>query len=355
MLFLCISRAALCSFIAPWFTRGQPLVPVTRCVAVYQGRCSQPYTDVVASSSYSSTHQRLPAWTCVRLGFGVHDAHRKRYHVRTWSRRITRVRHTLNAMQLYERDQYLIQLLYRFKQLRSDQLQYLGFPDAQSTNPLYNTLKRLKKSGYVSRIEGARPGGERGGSGQYVWQLGVAGYRACGHDERYTPARATNEHTLAIADVYIAFVELERGGYLRILSYSTEPDCHIDVAGERQTFYLRPDLYIEWVRSGDTVPSRRYVEVDMGTQWKARITRKCQNYWGAYQVSDDSAWPDELLVLFATTDDTRATELRRFIRLQPEDSRGLYRVQTLQSLIATFKGALSTRIANIVVALLFQI
>jgi len=239
-------------------------------------------------------------------------------------------------MRIQQRDLLVIQYLSKFKQLTSNHIRSLVFPHTASTNPLYRTLNRLAADHYLARLERRLIGGDRGGGSQAVWQLGPEGWKLTGQDGRYQPARAIRPHTLAIADVYVSLVELERAGRLKVLGYSTEPDCHLDITGNGTTYYLRPDLFVDLVRlDGTHMP--RFIEVDMASQGQRQITEKLSRYWHAYEVADAKQWEAATLVWFIAVDDARAEELRWLLSRGDAEQRSLFRVMTREEMV----GALS--------------
>lgn len=235
-------------------------------------------------------------------------------------------------MRIQQRDLHVIQHVGLFKQLTPAHIQALDFADTTSTNPLYRTLNRLEDSDYIRKLERRLIGGSQGGGSQYVWQLGPEGWKMAGRYGRYQPARAVQPHTLAIADTFVALVELGRAGRLKILGYSTEPDCHIDIEGHGTTYYLRPDLFVDLVRyDGTHMP--RFIEIDMASQGQRQITDKLSRYWGAYQVSDPSQWDEGTLVWFIAIDEQRADELKWLLSRGDAEQRSLFRVMTREQMV----------------------
>jgi hypothetical protein len=225
-------------------------------------------------------------------------------------------------MDLASRERAIVNLVSRFSQLTSFQIRSLVFPNIYSHTPANRCLRRLVDAKYLIRIDRRLVGGTRGGSGQYCYGLGVEGHKL--HREgRYIPARAIRYHSLAIADCYVALVELERAGRLRILGYSNEPDCHRTIG----RYELKPDLYAELSRpNGGSI--RLMFEIDMGSQGQRQITDKFARYWGAYKAAEPSEWPDDQYVLFVAVDDERQRELRWLLEKGNREQQALFRLTT---------------------------
>lgn len=246
-------------------------------------------------------------------------------------------------MFIQDRDLNVIQLVSRFNQLSSHQIRQLVFYDTLSNNPADRSLTRLVERGMLARIERRRPGGARGGSGQYVYQLGPTGHKLCrsdadGHVPRYIPARAIRPHTLAIADCFVALHQLGRDGKLTIAGYLTEPDCHVTIADHGHEYQLKPDLYVELVRPDGSNPVRLMIEIDMATQGQKQITDKLVRYWRAREAAVGDQFPVNQFVVFVAIDETRAAELRWILAKGDEEQRRLFRVHTLESFTADMAG-----------------
>src|SRR6266852_3271526 len=132
---------------------------------------------------------------------------------------------TVGAPKLSARDRLIIQLVGQHKQLAARHLAALAFGLPHTHTSVKRVLARLVDQRYLARIP-RLVGGDGGGSAQYVYQLGRQGYRFLGRDGRYIPARAVNEHTLAIADCRVLLSTTEPAKTLTILAFETEPTCH---------------------------------------------------------------------------------------------------------------------------------
>lgn len=240
-------------------------------------------------------------------------------------------------MLIDQRDLTITQLVSRFGQLSSMHIQKLVFSNLKSHTPASRSLNRLVSQKYLARIERKIVGGSRGGSGQFVYQLGAEGHRMF-REGRYNPARAINYHSLAIAGCYVGVVQLEQQGLLHIRGYTTEPDCHVTIKAGVREYQLKPDLYLELERQDGSNQLRVMVEIDMGTQGQRQIIDKFARYWGAHTAASDAEWPANQFVFFVAVDDHRAEELRWMLAKGSPEQRVIFRVYTLGSLLLQLHG-----------------
>jgi hypothetical protein len=169
-------------------------------------------------------------------------------------------------------------------------------------------------------------GGLKGGSGQYVYQLGNRGFFLFNEKgKKYNPARVVNYHSIAIVDCYLILRRLELARKLEIAGWTTEPDCWVTI--ERNE--LHPDMYVELAAPRS---ARVWLEIDMGTEGQKQLKEKLSRYWRAYNVVDATEWPEFPLVLFVAVDEERERELRWLIEQGTEEQRKLFRVTTKDAL-----------------------
>lgn len=206
----------------------------------------------------------------------------------------------------------------------------MHFADLASATPLYRALDRLVTRKYLARIERRMVGGNGAGSGQYVYQLGSAGWAFCRREGRYWPYRTVNYHTLAIADVYVELLHWERDGRIRIDGFATEPDSWLNVAGAD----LRPDLYVDVAEIIKRRNIALWIEVDMGTERQKAVKDKLARYRHAWHHADEKTLPVFPLVLFIAPDDVRARELRWIVEHGDEEAQRLFFVSTASQFAA---------------------
>lgn len=237
-------------------------------------------------------------------------------------------------MTLEDRDRLLVQLVARFKQVTSDQLFQLVF-DGGSRTSCDRALRRLVDGDHLARIERRLVGGSKGGSGQYVYQLGRKGYLTY-FEPPYKRATTIKFHSLAIADCWVTLKGLERAGVLEIEAATTEPDSWLTIGSTD----LRPDMFVDLKhRTGRQY--KLWLEIDMGTESQKQIRAKLDLYLKAWADSDvyewqGTGWTDFPRVLWVAVDEERERELRWLIRQLPEDSRKLFRLTEKRKLANLF-------------------
>jgi hypothetical protein len=222
---------------------------------------------------------------------------------------------------LSPRDAELVSLLGRFRLLAAEHIREILFSGQHSKTPLDRALKRLTDAGYIARL-GRMVGGFGGGSGQYVYQLGRAGWRYLGKGGGYRPLKTIDHHALMIADCFVILTALARSGSLAVIRYDADP-------ASRQTvgdILLTPDAYTE---IGIAATRRKYslwLEIDRDTENADIIRGKLSRYWRAYQLWDGEVFP---YVVFVAPDEARRRELLRVIAGGPDEAQALFRVWTL--------------------------
>lgn len=229
------------------------------------------------------------------------------------------------SIELSGRDLSIVQLIARFKQLSSSHVHNFLFHDKSTRTPTDRALRRLVASGFLAKIERRTVGGARGGSGQFVYQLGRRGYFM--HFEgRYSPWRAVNYHALAIADSYLVAHRLALSGEITVAGFSTEPDCWVSVG----RFELRPDLYLDLQNRSGAL--KLWLEVDMATEGQGRIKEKLERYWKAYNDVDVEQWPVFPRIVFVAIDAERERELKWIIEQGPKEAQALFQVTAVDKL-----------------------
>lgn len=232
---------------------------------------------------------------------------------------------TIIPMTLDDRDRAITQLIAKFGQCTSANIFNLIFTTPSSRTSCDRALTRLLASNHIRRIERRAVGGSHGGSGQYVYNLGINGHNLY-RSGRYIPARAINYHSLAIVEAFEALVMRSRAGQFEIAGYSTEPDCHITI----ERYELKPDLYIELRRLG--AATKLWLEVDMGSQGQGQIKGKFERYWKAYNAVHGDEWPIWPKVLFVAVDAERASELQWLLGQGVAEAQELFEITTLDKL-----------------------
>ncbi|MDQ0825389.1 hypothetical protein QFZ60_001562 [Arthrobacter sp. B2I5] len=209
-----------------------------------------------------------------------------------------------SSMQIASRDLAIIRLVGRFNQASATQIAAVNFYENASKTVQTRVLARLTKDKYLARINRRLPGGPKGGSPQYVYQLGPEGWRLFTR-KRWPGLYAVNYHSLAIMDAYLSVLNLERQGLGTISSYLTEPETHSVIAGQD----LRPDLHIEFAVEGKGTLGL-YIEVDLATERRKQLTEKMERYFQAWKHAELESFP---LIVFLVPDEYRRAEVQRIV------------------------------------------
>jgi hypothetical protein len=225
---------------------------------------------------------------------------------------------------LSPRDRQVVELVGRFRLMTAEQIRSVAFGGLASKTPADRTLARLTAAGYLARL--ARfVGGFGGGSGQFVYQLGRAGWRLTGKGGGYRPLRVVDVHTLTITECYVQLAALEQAGRLTVVGFTPEPASHLTVAGVP----LTPDAYAE---VGDPVRRLKYrywLEIDRDTENADTLRGKCVRYWKAYKAWEEDVFP---YVVFVVPDERRRREVERVIAGGPAEAQILFQVYPLEIL-----------------------
>lgn len=225
-----------------------------------------------------------------------------------------------SSMQIAARDLAIIRLVGRFNQATAAQIAETIFHENASKTAQTRVLARLTKDKFLARINRRLPGGPKGGSPMYVYQLGPEGWRLFTR-KRWPGLYAVNYHSLAIVDAYLSVLRLERLELGTISSYLTEPESHVVMAGQD----LRPDLHVEFEVPGKGTLAL-YIEVDLATERRKQLTEKMARYYQAWKHTDAETFP---LIVFLVPDDYRKQEIGRIVKAGGEDWPALFHVQEL--------------------------
>ena len=231
--------------------------------------------------------------------------------------------HAFRRASLSERDQQIIELVGRLRQVEARHVAVALFAGHASGTPLDRALKRLVTGHYLARM--ARSvGGDGGGSGQYVYQLGRAGWRLLGRSGEYWAFRSVSAHTLGIADCFAALRQMEHDGDASLLDFTPEPACHRRIGG----IQLTPDAYTEVGFRQVGVKVTAWLEIDRATEHGEVIQKKCIRYWHAYERWSAGTFP---YVVFVVPDEQRQRQIERVISGGPDEALALFKVCVLTS------------------------
>lgn len=228
-------------------------------------------------------------------------------------------------MHVSRRDLDVISFVARFGQVTRLQLRTTVFRTCRSGTPVDRALKRLVDQRLLARIEIRTVGGSHGGSGQFVYQIGPAGWKLAATEGSFWLAKSVKYHSLAIADVYV-----DISTNLNIIRYECEPDSHEKI----NYVAIQPDLYVELDFGKHAL--RAWLEVDLGSERPKQLKDKLDRYYHAWGGAPDkwNPWP---LVCWIVPDTKRRAELESIIKLQPADSQAMYRVCLFEDVVETLR------------------
>jgi hypothetical protein len=202
-------------------------------------------------------------------------------------------------------------------------------------------LSRLARLGVLQPLE-RRVGGERAGStsttfavgraGQYLLQSGAASRRRV--RTAHTPGARYLAHTLAVAQLYVELVAVERQGLVELLGFEPEPECwrpYMVGFGARQV--LKPDAYVK-LGVGDYEFSW-FIEQDMATEALPTIKGKALRYHAYFRTGIEQAARGVFpRVLWIVPDAARAKAVRETLAQLPADAHRLFVVATTAEALA---------------------
>jgi hypothetical protein len=228
---------------------------------------------------------------------------------RTSESQIQRLRQGLS-----ERDLAVLRSVRSYRLMNAAQVQRVHFASHASTQTSQRVcrrvLKRLHQIDLLKRLE-RRIGGIRAGSAGHVHALTPLGHRILGTSNRKRwrePSASFVDHTLAIAELGSLAVRLTLDAGHEVLSVEPEPDAWRTYHDGYIETVVKPDLAM--TLADETSERSWFVEVDLDTESRTVIQRKCQiytNYWrtGIEQREHD-VFPQ---VLWVTPDERRSAQI----------------------------------------------
>lgn len=244
---------------------------------------------------------------------------------------------------LSDRDLDVLQSLREYRLLQSHQLQRLHFADhaslASGARVCRRVLRRLSEQRLVVRLE-RRIGGARAGSAGHVYALSPLGARLLGQTTRKRhrePTAGFVAHTLAIAELGTSLTAAVWNSDLVGWQLQTEPQCWRTFHGAGHQMTLKPDLAV--TLTDQDYELRWFVEIDLATESKTVIQRKCQTYT-AYFRSDQEQAAHGLFpkVLWVVPHDERARQIETAIASAQRIEQRLFAIVTTEQALEVLLG-----------------
>lgn len=204
-----------------------------------------------------------------------------------------------SLMTLSERDTLAVRMVADFHQATASQIKEVLFADVARIS-LERCLRRLVSRKYLRRIA-RQPAGEKGGSGAYVYELGVAGWYYMNKRGTFRPRLSIDYHALAVVDVFVSLVKAERAEQLEILA------CKLESA----IGHARADMLAEIGLTQLGKKRSIAFEVEATRKRPSYVLEKCTNYARAYDEKDGGVFP---FVVFVVPQAWMVKELGRLLK-----------------------------------------
>lgn len=232
---------------------------------------------------------------------------------------------------LSEKDLAIISEIRRYHFLTTNQIKrlyyYTGSTSTANLRAASKCLKRLREKGLIAPLE-RRIGGVQAGSSSLVWHLTEPGERLLwldAHDQKHPrkrfeePSQTFLTHTLAVAEFAVQLIVAGRdeNGH-EIKQLDPEPYCWRFYTYNGEKAVLKPDLYTV-LRDGRH-SLFCYIEIDLGTESRAQLVRKCQMYYDHYLSGDDldRIGISPLVVWIMPNEERKLALEKRIAELYPE-------------------------------------
>lgn len=203
------------------------------------------------------------------------------------------------------------------------------------------TLERLVRDRLLLRLE-RRIGGLRAGSASFIYTIAPAGQRLIdgeGPRRRFRePSALFVEHTLAVAELFVRLHEAAGVGALRLLGLiEAEPRCWRTLTSMGGRSILKPDLFVALVVG--EYEYRWFVEVDLGTEHRPALIRKCLAYEAYYRSGVEQSLQGVFpRVLWVAPDEVRAQRIAGAIEQSPQLTQALFVVTTQAEAVELLRG-----------------
>ena len=215
---------------------------------------------------------------------------------------------------LSDRDHAVLGSIRSFRLITNDQLRRIHFNDHASLDTskriCRRTLQRLHSLGLVRRLE-RRIGGIRAGSAGYINAATPLGHRVLGTAARRRwrePSAGFVDHTLAIAELGSMALRLSLNAGHELLAFEPEPEAWRHFHDGLSQQVLKPDLALRI--ADEHIERSWFVEVDLGTESRSVIERKCGVYTKYWRTGIEQAKRDVFpRVLWVAPDSARAKSI----------------------------------------------
>ncbi|WP_157979544.1 replication-relaxation family protein [Kribbella monticola] len=221
---------------------------------------------------------------------------------------------------LSHRDRAVVDFVGTFKQVTTGQIRDLLYAGLASSTPLDRALKRLCDGKFLARLTSRPAGGAGGGSGQHVYQLGPSGWRLLGRPGKCRLHRAVSQHSLEIADLYVALRGCEATTGIELIRFDREQAAW---RGGGST-HLTPDAYVEIGNRVTRTKRLYFIEVDRATEKANKITDKLVRYRRAYERLGMDVFPH---VLFIVPDKHRLEQIESLFEEGGGNDSGMFIVK----------------------------
>lgn len=228
---------------------------------------------------------------------------------------------------LSEREWAVVRDVARLRLATGTQLERLRFADlADTSRPVVRrrVLGRLVEARVLATLE-RRIGGVRAGSSGLIYALNAAGKRLMAIEGRPArpgiPGERHVRHVLAIGQLYVDLVELDRAGQFVLEQFAAEPaSWWSDGQGGR----LKPDAYV--LVASDEHRDHWWVEVDLATEHLPTLKRKLMTYLDFYNRGQLGPGGIMSWVLVTVPDAKRCSDVVRMIHQLPPQAAELFTV-----------------------------
>jgi protein involved in plasmid replication-relaxation len=192
---------------------------------------------------------------------------------------------------LSQRDLAVVSTLAKVRVACVRQLESLHFAGQPRT--ARRVLAELTRRRIIGRL-GRTVGGVRAGSAGHVYALDIVGQHLNHHGgpargtrlrRPWTPGARFLAHGLAVTEIYVRLVELDRSGVVQLLEFQSEPECWRSFSPMGVSETLKPDGFARLGING--YEDSYFIEMDMGTESLRTIELKAEAYRRYYDSGEE--------------------------------------------------------------------